>query len=226
MPSKPSWPQSNPPSLQPVGDCAVRVALGEAIDLPTNQRVHALANWLGQHPLPGLGEAVPGYAALLVYYDPLQLDYPAASACLQQAIQAAQEMEPPTPRRVEIPTRYGGEFGPDLDETARLHGLNPQEVVRLHCAVDYCVYFIGFMPGFAYLGDLDARLETPRLATPRLRLPAGSVGIAGRQTGVYPFASPGGWRILGRTELELFNPTHDPPALLQPGDLVRFVDLG
>jgi KipI family sensor histidine kinase inhibitor len=127
------------------------------------------------------------------------------------------------PRRVEIPTIYGGEYGPDLDFVAQYHHLTPAEVIRIHSGVDYPVYMLGFIPGFAYLGGLDAAIATPRLDQPRTRIPAGSVGIAGAQTGVYPLDTPGGWRIIGRTPLRLFDPLADPPALLSPGDIVRFI---
>jgi KipI family sensor histidine kinase inhibitor len=211
------------PRFQPSGESAVLVTLGSRIDLAVNQRVHALALRLQQARPAGLGEAVPAYCSLLVHYDPLQLDYSAAQALLARALRET-ERAPDTPaRRVEIPVRYGGEHGLDLEFVARHCGLSQDEIVRAHTATDYRVYMMGFMPGFAYLGELEARLETPRLESPRLRVPAGSVGLAGRQTGIYPFESPGGWRLIGRTTLRPFDPERASPFLLAPGDLVRFV---
>jgi KipI family sensor histidine kinase inhibitor len=128
-----------------------------------------------------------------------------------------------TPGRViEIPTRYGGEYGPDLEFVAKHNGLTPDEVVRIHTSQSLRVFMLGFSPGFPYIGPLAPEIAAPRLATPRTLVPAGSVGIAGRQTGIYPSESPGGWRLIGRTDLKLFAPAKDPPALLRPGDYVRF----
>ncbi len=128
------------------------------------------------------------------------------------------------PRRVEVPVVYGGEFGPDLEFVARHNGLSPEEVIRRHTARDYPVYLVGFTPGFPYLGGLDETIAAPRLSSPRPRVPAGSVGIAGQQTGIYSVDSPGGWRLIGWTPLRLFDPLRHPPALLAPGDVVRFVE--
>ena len=209
------------------GDSAILVRFGDGlnIDLQANRRAHALAQRLAAAPLEGAGEAVPGYATLLVHYDPLRLDEAQMLEWLREQAAQAAAQQLPAPRRVEVPVRYGGADGPDLDDVARQAGLPPAEVVRLHAAGEYPVYFLGFMPGFPYLGGLDARLATPRLATPRARVPAGSVGIAGPQTGIYPLESPGGWRIIGRTPLCLFDPAADPPALLAPGDIVVFRSL-
>jgi KipI family sensor histidine kinase inhibitor len=207
--------------FSPAGDSAVLVELGDQIDLPTNRRLHALARWLRRQP--GLGEAVPGYAALLVHYNPLQFDYLSVLELVQRGLSEAAEAVQPQPRRVEIPVRYGGEQGPDLEFVARHCGLSPEEVIRRHSQVEYVVYFLGFAPGFPYLGGLDASIAAPRLESPRSRIPAGSVGIAANQTGVYPLASPGGWRIIGRTPVTLFDPSRQLPALLSPGDVVRFI---
>jgi inhibitor of KinA len=221
----------------PVGDAALLVSFGERIDLEINRRVHALAQRLSQEPLDGFIESVPAYCSLLVHYDPLVVDYPAVLAWVVGNVEPLKPLitDPtdhfPTfqtafqPRRVEIPTVYGGEDGPDLEFVAQYHHLTPEEVIRIHSGVDYPVYMLGFTPGFAYLGGLDARIVTPRLDQPRTRIPAGSVGIAGMQTGVYPLDTPGGWRIIGRTSLRLFDPLADPPALLAPGDIVRFIPI-
>jgi len=213
------------PRFQPVGDAALAVEFGETIDPEVNRRVMAFAQGLEQARLPGIGDIVPTYRSVLVHYDPLVLSYSAAVAWAQS--QAAPRSVAPAAarRRIEIPTVYGGEHGPDLDFVAQAHGLSLEDVIRLHSRVDYTVYMMGFMPGFPYLGGLPLELETPRLETPRTQVPAGSVGIAGKQTGIYPLDSPGGWRLIGRTSLRLFDVDLDPPALLAPGDLVRFVPI-
>jgi KipI family sensor histidine kinase inhibitor len=220
MANDPGWPH-----FVPAGDAAVLVKFGEGIDPAINRLVHALARRLESVPLTGMGEAVPAYASLLVHYDPAVLNEADLLGHLEvQAGGLEVEMMAPS-RLVEIPTLYGGEYGPDLDDLASLHGLATDEVVRIHSAADYLVYMMGFSPGFAYLGGLDPAIATPRLPTPRARVPGGSVGIAGSQTGVYPAASPGGWRLIGWTPLKLFNPDREPPALLAAGDRVRFVPI-
>ena len=205
------------------GDAALVIEFGAEIDTAINRRVHALARVLAEHPQPGLGEAVPTYRSLLLHYDPLQLSHAQVVALASEALQACEEAPPPEPRLIEIPTIYGGERGPDIAFVAEHSGLAVEDVVRLHSEATYTVYMLGFTPGFPYLGGLPENLATPRLETPRQRVPAGSVGIAGAQTGVYPLATPGGWRLIGWTPAALFDPTRTPPALLQPGDRVRFV---
>jgi inhibitor of KinA len=165
---------------------------------------------------------VPGYISLLVHYDLLRLEGGQALRAVQELAGRAAALALPEPRRVKVPVHYGGEHGPDLEFVARQAGLSPAEVVRIHTGAEYPVYFIGFTPGFPYLGGLDPRLFCPRLETPRARVPAGSVGIAGQQTGIYSVDSPGGWRLIGWTPLKLFDPLPDPPSLLAPGDVVRF----
>ena len=208
----------------PLGDAALLLELGAEIDPALNARVHALAVQLLAAPLPGVSEVTPAYTSLLVHYDPLLLDYAdVRDWALAQAERSQAQVARPA-RVVEVPVRYGGADGPDLDFVAQHCGLTPAGVVRLHCAAEYRVYMMGFTPGFAYLGGLDARLAAPRLETPRTLIPAGSVGIAGMQTGIYPLDSPGGWRLIGRTSLRLFDPAADPPCLLAPGDVVKFVN--
>lgn len=171
-------------------------------------------------------DCVPGMGNLCWVFDPDQLESEAACDLLMQLWQA--QLEQPVPdlgvgRLIEMPVQYGGEAGPDLAGVARHHGLSPREVVRLHSEAEYRVFFLGFLPGFAYLAGLPEALHTPRLATPRTVVPAGSVGIGGAQTGVYPCASPGGWRLIGRTARPLFDAAAQPPTLLQAGDRLRFV---
>jgi KipI family sensor histidine kinase inhibitor len=163
----------------------------------------------------------PGYATVLVSFDPRRIAHDRVEQLARMADGATSPL--PEAKTVSIPVCYGGELGPDLDEVATHCSLTPERVVELHSTAEYLVYFLGFSPGFAYLGGMPPQLATPRLPSPRVRVPAGSVGIAGEQTGVYPIASPGGWRLIGRTGLRLFSPVQDPPALLAPGDRVRFV---
>lgn len=211
------------PRLLPVGDAALVVEFGEGIDPEVNARVMALARALAASPLPGLGEAVPSYRSLLVHYDPLLLPEERLRRHLARLAATAGAGAEHQPRLREVPTVYGGEYGPDLDSVCEITGLPANEVIRLHSETIYTVYMIGFLPGFPYLGLLPEALETPRLATPRTRVPAGAVAIAGRQTGIYPLESPGGWRIIGHTPLQLFDPTRTPPSWFAPGDQVRFV---
>jgi KipI family sensor histidine kinase inhibitor len=213
----------NFPFIQPVGDSALLVTLGEGIDLTVNRRAHALANRLMREAFPGLGECVPSYTSVLVHYDALVWDAGEIIRLVEDRLHSDVDELVWQPRLVEIPVVYGGEDGPDLDFISEHSGLPVGEVIRRHSGMGYPVYMMGFTPGFPYLGGLDPRLAAPRLETPRSRVPAGSVGIAGEQTGVYPLESPGGWRIIGRTPLRLFDVQRQPPCLLAPGDVVRFI---
>ncbi len=211
------------PIYKPAGDRALLVVFGEEIDLQINRKVHALDRLIARDPFTGLVETVPTYASLLVYYDLLELDYATALDAVKQRIERFQDAPEQAIHRVDIPTRYGGEYGPDLAYVADHNHLTPEEVIRIHSGSEYPVYMMGFTPGFPYVGGMDERIAAPRLESPRTHVPAGSVGIAGKQTGVYPIESPGGWRIIGRTDLKLFDPAAEMPFLLAPGDLVRFV---
>jgi len=209
----------------PMGDLAVRVAFGVEIGPGINDQVHRFCQCLQAEPIRGVIEWVPGYAAVAVYYQPWIVGYDELCAVLTQCIRAAGNAPLPAPRQVEIPVCYAGEWGPDIDEVAAAHGLTGAQVIERHAGGDYLVYFLGFLPGFPYLGGLDPLLATPRRATPRLRVPAGAVGIAGAQTGIYPLETPGGWQIIGRTPLRLYDPDRQPPALLAAGNHVRFVQI-
>lgn len=203
----------------PCGDRAVTLELGNTIDLALNRRVLALADALSA--APGVSEVVPTYRSLLVEFDPDVTDPEALLAWAEGAGTAATDRAEAA-RRVILPVAYGGEYGPDLDHVATAHRMTTDEVIGIHSAADYPVYMIGFSPGFPYLGGLDERIATPRLDRPRTRVPAGSVGIADRQTGVYPQATPGGWQLIGRTAVPLFDLTAAEPFLLRAGDLLRF----
>lgn len=205
----------------PAGDSAVLVKLGDEINPLTSRRVHWLAARLQEHPLPGLGEAIPGYASMLVHFDPLAVSTDQTSRWIERLTANLPDDFPDAPpgRLLEIPAVYDG---PDLPALAASKNLGVKDVIRLHANREYLVYLIGFTPGFAYLGEVDERIAAPRLSTPRQRVPAGSVGIAGRQTGVYPIDSPGGWQLIGHTHLRFFDPLANPPCLLAPGDRVIF----
>ena len=175
--------------------------------------------------LPSVIDLVPTYRSVLVYYGPLRVSLTELEERLAALEQHLDEASLEAPRVIEIPTLYGGEYGPDLGYVAEHNGLTPEEVILVHSGTDYPVYMMGFTPGFPYLGGMSERIATPRLPTPRTAIPAGSVGIAEQQTGVYPTESPGGWRLIGRTPVQLFNPRRDPPVLVKVGDRVRFVSV-
>ncbi len=216
------------PVIRPFGDSALLVVFGAGIDVALNSRVHALAAAIGAlraDPAAPWGVPVPAYSSLLAPYDPERLSYAealAALAPLVDEVEGARSEDAPGDV-VEIAVRYGGDDGPDLNDVAARHDLSPAEVVALHTGALYRVFMLGFAPGFAYLGPLPPQLVTPRRSTPRPRVPPGSVAIAGSQTGIYPLATPGGWHLLGRTDAPLWDPQRDPPALLRPGQFVRFV---
>lgn len=216
---------SRPPRCLPCGDQALLVELGDTISPELNAQVRRLQLAVQRAAPAGVIDLHPSYASLLIRFDSLRLRRQALIEQVDKALSHLAEVELPPSRRIEVPMVYGGAAGPDLDDVARRSGLSGAAAVELHSAVAYQVYFLGFAPGFAYLGGLPAALHTPRLATPRPLVPAGSVGIAGPQTGIYPLATPGGWRLIGRTELTIFDATKTPMSLLQPGDEVHFVPL-
>ena len=207
-------------ALHPLGEAALCASLPAPVTLPQQQRLWQLAEALAA--LPSVTGLTPGMNNLTIAFDPLRTG-PAELEAAVRSQWAAPAEDRALGRLVEIPVRYGGEAGPDLADVAAHCRLSPDDVVRRHTAAEYVVYFIGFQPGFAYLGGLDEALHTPRRAEPRVSVPAGSVGIGGAQTGIYPLATPGGWQLIGRAELPLFNPHAEPPTLLAPGDRVRFV---
>ncbi len=195
------------------------------ITLQANEKVRKLLRLLQLEPVAGVRNLHPAYCSLLVKFDALRLRHEQLEAILRQYLARLEEVKLAEPRHVEIPVCYGGEFGPDLAEVCVMHGMTAAQTIELHASVEYLVYFLGFVPGFAYLGELPEELVTPRLATPRKKLPAGSVGIAGNQTGVYPFATPGGWRLIGRTPVKIFRADREGLSLLSIGDRVRFTPI-
>jgi len=211
------------PRIVALGDSAILVQLGEEIDPAVNRRVHALAGLVEASAIVGVIETVPAYATLLVHYDPLVLSFTQIKNILCEKLTQIQENESRKPRRVEVPVRYGGELGPDLESVASHLGLRVEDVIRIHSAKTYAVYIMGFTPGYPYMGKLDDALIMPRLEMPRTRVPAGTVAIAGSQTGIYSIESPGGWNLIGWTPLKLFDPNSDSPFLFAPGDEVKFI---
>ena len=205
------------------GDRALLVEYGEGIDPVVNEKVRTMTAFLNQNLPAGVEAVVPAYRSLSILYDPLATD-PARLAKILSALEANSRADSPAEAKiVPIPVCYGGEFGPDIGIVAEHTGLREEEIIALHSSVDYRIYMIGFTPGFCYLGGLEDRLRTPRRKTPRANLPAGSVGLAESQTGVYPVDSPGGWQIIGRTPLRLFAPLRESPFLYEAGDRIRFV---
>ena len=216
---------SSMPEVLPCGDCALNVHFEEAIRPEINAQVCALAKALEANRPEGVIEWVSAYCTLTVYYRPEQISFAELSALLRAILPAGESSEAQERTVIELPTAYGGEYGPDLQFVAEHAGLSIDEVIRLHSAPSYLVYMMGFMPGFTYLGGLDERLHTPRLSAPRVRIPAGSVGIAGSQTGAYPVDSPGGWQLIGRTPLRLYDARRDESILLRAGQYVKFVPI-
>ncbi|MDF2723628.1 MAG: kinase inhibitor [Paenibacillus sp.] len=229
----------------PLGDQAILVQLGERMDEATCRKVQQFADYVQRHPFNGMVEHVPAFTSVTVHYDSWQVyrsylrqlgasagskpeaedeasPHEIVAARLTRMLAEMSESEREKPAVVHIPVCYGGEFGPDLDEVARQNGLTGEEVVSIHTSGEYTVYMLGFAPGFPYLGGMSSRIAAPRRPTPRLAIPAGTVGIAGQQTGIYPIETPGGWQLIGRTPVPLFAPDRLPPTLLEAGHIVRF----
>ena len=207
----------------PAGDKALYVELGDAISPEINRRVREFFLAIEKRGIPGVVDLVPTYRSVLVYYDPLSLAYSELEERLRDLEEHLEEASVEAPKVMELPTVYGGEYGPDLEHVVEHTGLAAEEVIRIHTGTDYLVYMMGFTPGFTYLGGMSDRIATPRLQTPRTAIAAGSVGIADKQTGVYPIESPGGWQLIGRTPVRIFDPQRQPPVVVDAGDYVRFV---
>ncbi len=205
-----------------VGDCAVSVEFGQEISLEINHKVMALKMVLEREPIRGIVELIPTYCSLLIQYDPMDLRYGQLRDRLEALVTQLDEVEMPPKQVVEIPVAYGGEYGPDLGEVARAHNISEEEVIKLHSEPEYPIYMLGFVAGFPYLGGMNKAIATPRKKSPRLKIEAGSVGIAGEQTGIYSVESPGGWQIIGRTPLKLYDVNRNEPVLLKAGQYIKF----
>lgn len=216
---------SNTLTIEPLGDACLVVRFGTGVDAATSRAVAAATASLATAALPGVVDLAPTFNTVAVVFNPRSTDPGMLGAAILSQLCTLDGAAPPQGTIVEIPVAYGGDDGPDLAAVAAHAGLDPDEVVRLHTAADHVVGMIGFAPGFPYLLGLPAALAIPRLAAPRTRVPAGSVAIAERQTGIYPRPSPGGWHVIGRTPRAMFDARRDPPALLRAGDIVRFVPL-
>ena len=207
--------------IRDAGDAALLFALEAVIDPVVNARAIAIAHAIATHQIAGVRDVVATYRSVAVHFDPLLTDVDSLRAKLRRA--AATSLPAREGGLIEVPVAYGSTDGPDLEDVAAFARLTTDQVIERHCAREYRVFMLGFLPGFAYMGSVDERIAAPRRATPRTRIPSGSVGIAGRQTGVYPRQSPGGWQLIGRTALQVFDPSREQPSLFAPGDRVRFV---
>jgi KipI family sensor histidine kinase inhibitor len=207
----------------PLGDSAATIEFGNELTTELNDRVLALVRDFSSNPFDGLSETVAAYASVTVFYDHRIIQFKAVKLELEKRAASIGKAESAAPRIVKIPIIISDESSPDLARVAEHAGLDTDQVLEIFLSESYRVYMLGFLPGFAYMGEVDERIAAPRLETPRTSVAKGSVGIAGKQTGIYPLQSPGGWNIIGRTELEMFDPTSDQPCTLKPGDEVRFV---
>jgi len=213
---------SETPRILPAGDQAILVEFGGEINPTINRLVQAFTNRANQNRIAGIGELVPSYCTLLIYYDPFLLSFPQVESWAHNLL-GSNRWETKTSSAVkEVPVIYGGPYGPDIEFVARHNHITTKEVIQLHNGETYLVYVVGFSPGFAAMGTVPSKIQTPRLQTPRTRVPAGSVGIGGIQTGIYAMESPGGWQLIGRTPLTLFDLHRHPPAYFQAGDYARF----
>ena len=202
------------------GDSAMTVELGSEMNEKTNRKIQFLATVL--HKIKGVSESVPTFCSITVYFDPFVISRGRLEKKVMKAISSYREESVGKKRVFLIPVCYDGEFAPDMEDVCAITGLTRDEVIRIHTSVDYLIYMLGFLPGFPYLGGMDKRIEAPRLDTPRTVIPAGAVGIGGKQTGIYPLASPGGWRLIGRTPVKVYDSERETPILYQAGDYIRF----
>lgn len=210
----------------PAGDKVIIVEFGNEISQEINNKVMALYHVLSNSHIKGIEELIPTYRSLMVQYNPAQVVYKELIDLLKRLCKNLNEDKLPKQKIIKVPVIYGQEFGPDIEFVARHNKISVKEVIQIHSSNDYLIYMLGFTPGFPYLGGMCEKIETPRLQTPRTKIPGGSVGIAGKQTGIYPIESPGGWQLIGRTPIKLYDPYRKPPILLKAGDFIRFVSVG
>ncbi|MCI7129649.1 MAG: 5-oxoprolinase subunit PxpB [Lachnospiraceae bacterium] len=207
------------------GDSSILIQFGNAIDPDINAKIAATVQLMKEQHIEGVVDIIPAFCSLLINYDPRVISYDEMKIRMEKILSVEIEAGARKKKVFEIPVCYGGEFGPDLAMIAEHAGLSEQEVIDIHTSTDYLIYMLGFLPGFTYLGGLDERIHTPRLANPRIRIPAGSVGIGGSQTGIYPMDSPGGWQLMGMTPVKTYDPEREVPILVEAGDYIRFVPI-
>lgn len=205
------------------GDSALLIEFEQKISPEINAQITAFVHLLKEQHIEGVTDLIPAFASLLINYDPRVIGYKELKGRVEELLKIEVSEETTEARVFEIPVCYGGKYGPDIENIAQHAGLSQQEIIDIHCSKDYLIYMLGFLPGFVYLGGLDERIHTPRLANPRISIPAGSVGIAASQTGIYPLNSPGGWQLLGMTPVKTYDPEREVPILVEAGDYIRFV---
>ena len=211
------------PQIKITGDTSVAVVFGNEISIDINTRIRAFDEALAEEQIDGVYETVPTYCSLTVHYAPEKIRFEELKERLEALLAVSHKAQKLNTIVMEIPVVYGGEYGPDLETVAAHNGMSPEDVVRIHSGAEYLIYMLGFTPGFSYMGGMDESIATPRLKTPRVLIPAGSVGIAGKQTGIYPIDSPGGWQLIGRTPVKLYDAHRDTPILLDAGLHVKFI---
>lgn len=211
--------------IKPFGDCGLRVQLGDSITKEINAKVRSLSWFLEKENIRGIMEWIPTYTAVSIYYDPYIITFEEIKKYVESMEEKLEKITLPPANVIKIPVLYGGEVGSDLEHVANYNQLSVEEVIRIHTSSDYLIYMMGFTPGFPYLGGMSEKIATPRLKEPRLKIPVGSVGIAGSQTGVYSMETPGGWQIIGKTPVRLYDPDRRKPILLQAGNYIRFVQV-
>lgn len=209
--------------IRTAGDSSLLIEFGKSIDPDINARIAATVRLMQEQQIEGVVDVIPAFCSLLINYDPRVISYDEIKTRMEKILSVEIAAGARKKKVYEIPVCYGGELGPDLPTIAEHAGLSEQEVIDIHSAADYLIYMLGFLPGFTYLGGLDERIHTPRLANPRIRIPAGSVGIGGSQTGIYPMDSPGGWQLMGMTPVKTYDPGREAPILVEAGDYIRFV---